>query len=349
MGTLEQAAARFADRELVLVVDDRDQAVFLACPADGIDVQRLERLHALGGGMVVLGLPESAARRLALPAPWRQTHGARHTVGGHGPRKLALTAPIDAAAGIDGGWSLRDRALTMRVAADPDSRSSDLTIPGHVYPALVDERPRSAAAAAIELARLSGRAPAVALCAVVDRQGRVASLREARLDDRLGRLQVAPVAELQSGSIARQAAELSIGCTLPTRDGMFRAVGYAAADADPATVVLIHGDPAARTMPLVHVHVACLFGDAFGSLLCDCRRQLDGAATAIVRDGAGVIVYAKPRQPTAAACVCDEPIDGALVAGLLQAAGVRELRLLDGGRQAQLQEDLRRCGLVVAR
>lgn len=339
MNTLESATARFSERELVLVADERDETVFLACPADQIDAGRLERLHELGRGMVVLGLPEPSAQRLALPALWRE---------GAGARTMALTAPIDAAVGIESGWSLRDRAQTMRVAADPGSRSSDVTIPGHVYPALIEERPGNAAAAAVELARLSGRAPAVALCAVVDRHGRAASLRETRADGRLGRLPVAFAAELATGWIERRTDELSVSCALPTTGGMFRAVGYAHGDEDPATIALIHGDPAGRDLPLVHVHVACRFGDAFGSLLCDCRRELDTAARAIVRDGAGVIIYAKPKEAAPALCVRDEPIDAAVVAGLLRAGGVRELRLLGGGRYTRLREDLRRCGLEVA-
>jgi GTP cyclohydrolase II len=129
---------------------------------------------------------------------------------------------------------------------------------------------------------------------------------------------------------------------------MFRAVGYAPADGDPVTIALIHGDPAAREMPLVHVHVACLFGDAFGSLLCDCRGEIDSAASAIAGDGAGVIIYAKPRQPIGASCVRGEPVDAALVAGLLRAAGVQEFRLLSDERDTRLREALRRCGLTVA-
>ncbi len=340
MSTLAHATARFADRELVLVGDERDETIFVACAADAIDAARLERLHELGRGMVVLGLPEAAAGRLALPAPWSTTGGRR---------EVALTAPIDAAVGIDGGWSLQDRAFTMRVASDPGSRSSDLTIPGHVYPALIEEQPGSVPAAAIELARLSGHSPAVALCAVADRHGRAASLRDTSADEQLRRLHVASSAELQSGLIARHAAELSVSCALPTRDGMFRAVGYTPSGSEAAaTVALVHGDPGARRMPLVHVHIACLFGDAFGSLLCNCGRALDRAANAIAQDGAGVIVYARPERPTPAACARGEQIDTALVAGVLRASGVHSLRLLDDGRDARLREQLRACGLEVA-
>jgi 3,4-dihydroxy 2-butanone 4-phosphate synthase/GTP cyclohydrolase II len=339
MSTLATATDHFANGELVLVGDEHEQTLFLACAADDVDATRLERLHQLGQGMVVLGLAETVARRLALPAPW-DTPGGR--------RDLSLTVPIDAASGIAGGWSPRDRARTMRVAADPSSEPGDLTIPGHVYPGLIEDRPGNAAAAAIELARLSAHAPAVALSTVVDRQGGSVSLRDARTDEQLSRLPVASPAELQTGWLARRADELAVSCALPTRSGMFRAVGYGPADLDPATVTLIHGEPATDDLPLVHVHVACLFGDAFGSLLCDCRHQLDQAASAIVDGGAGVIIYAKPAQASPVACARGLQVDPVLVAAVLRAAGVRRLRLLDGGGNPWMRHGLRTCGLEVA-
>ena len=95
--------------------------------------------------------------------------------------------------------------------------------------------------------------------------------------------------------------------------------------------------------PLVHVHVACLFGDAFGSLLCNCRRELDSAIAAIVTEGAGVIIYAKPERTSLERCAGDEQIDSALVTGLLRKAGVRGLRL--SARAISLAADLRAQGL----
>jgi 3,4-dihydroxy 2-butanone 4-phosphate synthase/GTP cyclohydrolase II len=339
MSTLARTTDAFADGELVLVGDERDQTLFLACAADDIDAARLERLHQLGRGMVVLGLAETTASRLALPAPWDS---------GGGAHDLSLTVPIDAAAGIAGGWSLRERAHTMQVASDPSSGPSDVSTPGHVYPGLIEERPGNVAAATIELARLSARAPAVALSAVIDRNGESMSLRDARSNDELRRLHVASPAELHSGWHARHADDLAVSCALPTRSGMFRAVGYGPVDADPATVALIHGNPATDEVPLVHVHIACLFGDAFGSLLCDCRRELDRAESTIIRNGAGVIVYAKLAQSAPMVCARTLEIDPVLVAGLLRTTGVRRLQLLDTRDDPRLRDGLRACGLEVA-
>merc|ERR1712131_287404 len=42
---------------------------------------------------------------------------------------------------------------------------------------------------------------------------------------------------------------------------------------------------------MVRVHSECLTGDAFGSLRCDCRMQLQAAMKMIENAGAGVVVY----------------------------------------------------------
>jgi 3,4-dihydroxy 2-butanone 4-phosphate synthase/GTP cyclohydrolase II len=275
-------------------------------------------------------------RQLELPDPWADS---RQRLG------MNLSAPFDAATGIHGGWSLRDRALTMRVAADPLAGPADLTIPGHVHAARIDQRRGDAASAAIELARLGERAPAVALCAVIDRHGELTKLRDALLDAELSRLPVAGTGELLSGSISRDSNAMTVSCWLPTADGSFRAVGYEPAGGDRATVALVHGDPSSVPAPLAHVHVACLFGDAFGSLLCDCRATLQAATAAIIAEGTGVIVYATPadREPTK--CARQKPIDAIVAAGLLRSAGIQRLRLFR--TDPRLAAALRRCGLEV--
>jgi hypothetical protein len=85
----------------------------------------------------------------------------------------------------------------------------------------------------------------------------------------------------------------------------------------------VHGDPGRDpASALVHTHVACLLGDTFGSLLCDCHERLDGAARAIVAAGAGVIVYVKPRPADPFVCPAGAPVDPALAQGLLGRAGL---------------------------
>lgn len=51
------------------------------------------------------------------------------------------------------------------------------------------------------------------------------------------------------------------------------------------------GTGAAVPPPLVRVHSACVTGELFGSLRCDCGPQLDAALAQIGREGRGALVY----------------------------------------------------------
>ena len=55
--------------------------------------------------------------------------------------------------------------------------------------------------------------------------------------------------------------------------------------------VLLFGDFANATAPLVRVHSNCLTGDVFGSLRCDCGSQLRHALQRIRAEGVGALVY----------------------------------------------------------
>ena len=78
---------------------------------------------------------------------------------------------------------------------------------------------------------------------------------------------------------------------LPTRIGTFEAVAFADALSETEPIALIYGDISGRDAPLVRLHSECWTGDVLGSLRCDCGEQLGRALTAIVGEGAGVLVY----------------------------------------------------------
>jgi 3,4-dihydroxy 2-butanone 4-phosphate synthase/GTP cyclohydrolase II len=330
MSSVAAAAERFTAGELVLVGDESDEAIFVAAAADRITSEGLADLQELGRGTVVLGMAESTVERLRLHGP------AGRPLGGEG---LRMIAPIDAASREGGGWSLSDRAQTMRVAARAESQPQDLLVPGHVLTAQIEEHGHGAAAAVLELARIAGPASAVALSPVLDVRGAVARLAEAIRSSQLRRLAHVSSAELRGHAVARKTVELAVGCELPTRDGRFRAIAFGPRDGEPATVALVHGEPAQQRDPCVHVHVACRLGDVFGSLLCSCRAELDAATERILAEGCGVIIYAPSPDPVQMTCPREQPVDVALITGLLRAAGlesaqysVQALELVEGPR-----------------
>ena len=78
---------------------------------------------------------------------------------------------------------------------------------------------------------------------------------------------------------------------LPTRIGTFDAIAFSDPRSGTEPIALVHGDIAARDAPLVRLHSECWTGDVLGSLRCDCGEQLGRSLTAIVAEGAGVLIY----------------------------------------------------------
>jgi GTP cyclohydrolase II len=56
-------------------------------------------------------------------------------------------------------------------------------------------------------------------------------------------------------------------------------------------VAVIVGNPSPSRPVLTRLHSACLTGDLFGSLKCDCGEQLRGTVKAMAEQGGGVVLY----------------------------------------------------------
>jgi GTP cyclohydrolase II len=138
---------------------------------------------------------------------------------------------------------------------------------------------------------------------------------------------------------------------LPTWAGEFDLRVYESAAGD-VYLLFVYGEIGDGQDLLVRLHSACLTGDAFGSLRCDCGPQLQLAMRQIVAEGRGALVYAAGHEGRGVGLVPklkaymlqDEgddtvdanrrlglPVDGrdfTEAVRILKAAGVRSSRLL---------------------
>lgn len=78
---------------------------------------------------------------------------------------------------------------------------------------------------------------------------------------------------------------------LPTPLGEFQVHAFRHDALDGEHAVLTHGNPQQADAALCRIHSACLTGDAFHSLRCDCGAQFDRSLEAIHDEGTGVLVY----------------------------------------------------------
>jgi GTP cyclohydrolase II len=78
---------------------------------------------------------------------------------------------------------------------------------------------------------------------------------------------------------------------LPTRFGDFQIVAFYNHRDDKEHAAIIKGDVCGEEDVPVRVHSECLTGDAFGSLRCDCRSQLEESLKAIGQMEKGIVLY----------------------------------------------------------
>ncbi len=83
---------------------------------------------------------------------------------------------------------------------------------------------------------------------------------------------------------------------LRTRRGVFRAVAFRDPVDGHEHMALVRGDVRGRGDVLARMHSECMTGDILGATRCECGDQLGAALDAIVREGAGVLVYLRGHE-----------------------------------------------------
>jgi 3,4-dihydroxy 2-butanone 4-phosphate synthase/GTP cyclohydrolase II len=92
--------------------------------------------------------------------------------------------------------------------------------------------------------------------------------------------------DVTTGTVERLAV-----ANLPTEWGDFQIAGYRSRTNGEEYVVLYKGEMRRDVPTLVRIHSQCLTGDVFGSIKCDCGRQLHRTMQMIEQEGRGAVVY----------------------------------------------------------
>jgi 3,4-dihydroxy 2-butanone 4-phosphate synthase/GTP cyclohydrolase II len=290
--SIADGLAAIRNGESIVVVDDenRENEGDLICAAQFATPQQINFMAIEARGLICLAMEGERLDALDLPLMVDHNTDSNQT---------AFTVSVDAGPehGVGTGISAEDRARTIQVAIHPQSRPADLRRPGHVFPL----RARAGGVlkraghteAAVDLARLAGLFPAGVICEIQNPDGSMARLPELLLYARRHGLRLISIADLiryrldTERFVRRQAEAL-----LPSAFGDFMAIGYRNELDGSEHVALVKGSPDKADAPvLVRVHSECLTGDAFGSLRCDCRPQLEAALRMIEAAGEGVVVY----------------------------------------------------------
>ncbi len=286
---IEQAIGAIRNGEIVIVIDDPDrenEGDFILA-AGKITPQAVNFLAKYGRGLICVSLPSDGISRLRLH-PQTEFNTAKLST--------AFTVSVDADEGTTTGISASDRARTISVLADPDTKPDDLARPGHIFPIQARTggvlKRAGHTEASSDLARLAGLEPVGVMCEIMDDDGTMARVpRLIQIADEFG-LKIITIQDLiawrrKTEKLVRKITDVDF----PTRFGQFRLYLYESLVDNKHHIAAVKGDVKGKNDVLVRVHSECLTGDVFGSERCDCGSQLSDAMRMIESEGEGVLLY----------------------------------------------------------
>ena len=291
--SVEAALEDIRRGKIIIVADDEDRENEgdLVCAASLVSPESVNFMTQFGRGLICVAMPPERASELGLPLM---------TAENSDPQGTAFTISVDAhhRFGVTTGISAPDRAKTIQVLVDPNSRPDDLRRPGHIFP--LKARPGGVlrrvgqTEAAVDLARLAELPPVGVICEILNPDGTMARRPQLEVFAREHGLKFITVAQLVSYRLGKERLVTRVAeADLPTEFGHFRIIAYQSSIDDREHVALVKGDVEGKDDILARMHSECLTGDVFGSLRCDCGQQLASALQRIAEEGEGVVVYLK--------------------------------------------------------
>lgn len=285
--------------KMVIVVDDQDRENEgdLVVAASFAKPHTINFMATYARGLICVPMEEERLKELNLPS-MISPHTHDHS---YDPYSTGWMMSVDARYGTTTGISVYDRARTIEVLINPQTKSEDLIRPGHIFPLKARTGGTLVRAghteATVDLMKLADLYPAGVICEIMNEDGSMARLPQLWEFARKHSLKICSIENLIEFRRRKEILVKRITQTkLPTDYGIFEMYVYESTIDKLHHTALVLGhekiiDSQGRTPIMVRVHSECLTGDVFGSLRCDCGIQLKKAMDTISQEGQGVVLY----------------------------------------------------------
>jgi len=283
-------------RMLVLVDDeDRENEGDLVIPAQMATPEAINFMAKYGRGLICLALPHERVDELGLK-PMERRNPSRF--------ETAFLTSIEASEGVTTGISAADRAHTIRVAIDPQSKADDINTPGHVFPLQARDGGVLVRAghteAAIDIARLSGLIPAGVICEIMNDDGTMARFDDLVSFCQLHGLKMATISDLIAyRRKTERLVEPIVEKNFCSRyGGVFRMIVYKNTVEYAEHIALVKGDVSSGGPVLVKVHAINVLGDLLGEVRSSSAQDLHRSMEMIEEADRGVVVLIRDTLPS---------------------------------------------------
>ena len=287
---VEEAIAEYRRGKFVIIADDegRENEGDLTIPAECVTAETINFMARYARGLICIPLTAERVDELRLPMMVDERRNDSQF-------GTPFTVSVEARTGVSTGISAADRARTVQVLLDPETRPDDLVRPGHMFPLRAHEGGVLARAgqteASVDLCRLAGMRPAAVICEIMKGDGEMARMPELRRFARRHGIKILTTNDiirhrLKTERLVKRVAETA----LPTSAGEMTIIAYQTRYAPEEEVAVVKGAIDPDRPVLVRVHDQCFTGDVLHSLRCDCGEQKDLALNMIGEHG-GVFLY----------------------------------------------------------
>lgn len=358
LNTILEAIEDIKNGKVIIVVDDEDrenEGDFLAA-SEMVTPEVINFMATHGRGLICTPITEERCKELKLDM----------MVGTNSdPMETAFTVSVDLKGnGVTTGISASDRSKTVLSLIDPNTKSWDLTRPGHIFPLKAKEggvlRRTGHTEAAIDFARLAGFAPAGVIVEIMNEDGTMARLPELLEIAKKFDLKIVSIADLvayrmQHDSLIVKKEDFNID----TRYGNFRLRAYQQTTNDQMHIALTKGTWAIDEPVLVRVNSTFVNNDILSTLTQESDTKLDRIFEIINTTGKGAVVFInqeniankllfrlaeiRERQETGREAVVQSKMDlkdFGIGAQILHDLGISKIKLLSNS------EDHKRVGMI---
>ena len=281
-------------RMFILVdAEDRENEGDLIIPAQFATPDAVNYMAKHARGLICLSLSKPRADALQLDL---MTQDNRESMG------TAFTVSIEAAQGVTTGISAHDRARTIQVAIDPNSKPDDLVKPGHIFPLIAKDGGVLVRAghteAAVDISRAAGLHPSGVICEIMNDDGSMARLPDLVEFGKKHDLNIGTIADLIAwrqinDSFLEPVAESDIETA---SGGMFRAIVFQNKIDGKEHLALVRGEFHEDSVALVRMHRPDMLSDVVG-VGPKASGHLDAAMAALkAYDGPAIIVILNNMQ-----------------------------------------------------
>jgi len=289
INSVKLASEKILSGGMVILTDDEDRENEgdLVMAAEDATPERINFMVTEARGLICVPMLAKNIDRLELPMQAQKNTGPHYT---------AFTVSVDAAQQISTGISAADRALTIKLLANPSSKPSQFVHPGHVFP--LKYHPGGVLVRAghtegsIDLIKLANKIPAAIVCEILNDDGTMARGNQLEQLSNKHDIPIVSIADIINYRMTHETLVKRVAETvIPTKYGKFNLYAYKS-DVDPDEhIALTIGKINEKTTTLVRVESECLTGHVFNSRRCDCGEQVDLSMKKISENKNGVLVY----------------------------------------------------------